>query len=91
MIRGAYARKTKTAPRVHREVTEPDWPAMINELVRSGYAKMQIALAANTTREWVYAMLRGTTPPWDVGVSVLRLVDVSRSGVDLVMTEKEKA
>jgi hypothetical protein len=70
---GYYTRKTKTAPRVHRDIERPDWTAVINGLIKAGYPKNQIALAANCTREMVYSMLRGNTPPWDVGAAVLRL------------------
>lgn len=75
--RGTYVRTTKTAPRVFMDIKEPDWPAIIKKLNAMGYAKLQIALAANCTREWVYAMSRGRTPPWDVGAAVLKLVEVA--------------
>lgn len=77
--RGYYIRKTRTAPLVCRQIVEPDWAALIRELNRAGYAKRQIALATGSSREWIYAMLRGSTPPWHVGAALLLLVETVRS------------
>ena len=77
--RGYYVRKTHTAPLVCQQIVEPDWAAMIRELNRAGYAKRQIALATDSTREIIYSMLRGNTPPWHVGAALLLLVETVRS------------
>lgn len=77
---GQYVRKTKEAPRIWVNVARPDWAALINELVRFGYPKQQIAMATNSSKEMVYAMHRGSTPPWDIGQAVLALVEVARAG-----------
>ena len=82
MTAGWYVRKTRTAPLVCRQIVEPDWAAMIRDLNRRGYAKRQIALAIDSTREVVYSMLRGNTPPWHVGAALLLLHQTVRSGSD---------
>lgn len=80
--RGYYVRKTKTAPLVSRQIVEPDWAGMVRELNRRGYAKGQVALAAGCTREMVYSMLRGNTPPWTIGAALLLLHETVRSESD---------
>ena len=76
--RGYYVRKTRTAPLVCQQIVEPDWAGMIRDLNRRGYAKRQIALAIDSTREAVYSMLRGNTPPWHVGAALLLLHETVR-------------
>lgn len=80
--RGYYIRKTRTAPLVCQQIVEPDWAGMIRDLNRRGYAKRQIALAIDSTREVVYSMLRGNTPPWNVGAALLLLHETVRSESD---------
>lgn len=71
---GAYIRKTKRAPRVYKDLEEPDWAALVNELVRHGYSKLSIATACNCSREWIYAMMKGRTPFWNTGQCLIKLV-----------------
>lgn len=74
-----YVRKTRTAPLVCQQVVEPDWAEMVADLNRRGYAKRQVAVAIGSTREVVYSMLRGNTPPWHVGAALLLLYETVRS------------
>lgn len=74
----AYVRKTRTAPLVCQQVVEPDWAALVRDINRRGYAKRQVAVAIGSTREVVYSMLRGNTPPWNVGAALLLLHEIVR-------------
>ena len=74
-----YVRKTRTAPLVCQQVVEPDWAALVRDINRRGYAKRQVAVAIGSTREVVYSMLRGNTPPWNVGAALLLLHETVRS------------
>jgi len=75
-----YVKKTRKAPRVFVGVARQDWAALINKLTRAGYPKNQIALGVNCTREMIYSMLKGHTPPWDIGQGILALVATIEKG-----------
>lgn len=79
---GRYARKTRPAPLVCRQIVEPDWAALVMDLNRRGYAKRQIALAIDSTRGVVYSILRGNTPTWNVGAALLLLHETVRRESD---------
>ena len=75
-MRKGYVKKTKAAPRVFGLVPQHNWADLILELNRAGYPKNQIALGCNCTREMIYSMLKGHTPPWDIGQAVLVMIDI---------------
>ena len=78
--RGAYKRKTKSAPKLTVEV--PDWSVLIAYICGQGYAKLQIALLLKCEPKRIYNIQAGIAQPnYKQGLLLIELYKVAKGEV----------
>ena len=55
------------------DVPQVDFSGMVEALLRHGFPRMQIANAANCSRETIRSVRNGMMPSWHVGTAILKL------------------
>jgi len=59
--KNGYIRKTRDVPKF--EMFKHDWSKLLNDIVRTGFPKDQIARRLNVGRDMVYSFMEGRAEP----------------------------